>query len=112
MPNPKRIGMVIGIKPEAIEYYKSIHADTYSGVRDLLSKYNMKNFSIFLHKLPDDKHYLFGYFEYDGTDYEGDMAKLAAEPRDQEWHAITDDLQIPLPGEKLWASMEEVYHNK
>ena len=40
----KRIGMIIGIKPEAIKQYKALHADSNPGVRDLLSEAHMENF--------------------------------------------------------------------
>jgi L-rhamnose mutarotase len=110
-PAPRRIGMVIGIKPEKIEEYKALHADAYAGVRDLLTKYHMRNFSIFLHQLDDGRHYLFGYYEYDGNDFEGDMARIDKEVRNQEWHAVTDAMQIPLRGETLWATMTQVYFN-
>ena len=41
-PKPiKRVGMVVGIKPEKIEEYKRLHADSNAGVRDLLNKYHM-----------------------------------------------------------------------
>ena len=43
----KRIGMVIGIKPEFIERYKKLHGDDNPGVRDLLTTAHMENFSIF-----------------------------------------------------------------
>ena len=33
----RRVGMVIGIKPEKISAYKALHADSNSGVRDLLA---------------------------------------------------------------------------
>jgi L-rhamnose mutarotase len=79
-------------------------------VRDLLQKYNMHNFSIFIHEL-DGKYYLFGYYEYTGTDYKADMAKLAAEPRNEKWLATTGPMQIPPPGEQSWSMMKEVYHN-
>ncbi len=39
------------------------------------------------------------------------MEKLAAEPRNQEWLDTTDPIQIPLPGERSWAMMREVYYN-
>src|SRR5689334_5315708 len=54
----RRVGMVIGIKPEKISAYKALHADSNSGVRDLLSKYHMRNFSIFLRELDNGRHYL------------------------------------------------------
>ena len=107
----KRVGMVIGIKPDKISAYEALHANSNSGVRDLLNKYHMHNFSIFIHQLDDGRYYLFGYYEYTGDDYQGDMKKLAAEPRNQEWLSSTDAMQIPLAGEKSWTIMQEVYHN-
>ena len=106
----KRVGMVIGIKPEKIAEYKELHADSNPGVRDLLDKYHMHNFSIFLHEI-DGKYYEFGYYEYTGNDFEADMAKLADEPRNKEWLSICDPMQVPLKGYKSWAEMEVVYRN-
>jgi L-rhamnose mutarotase len=107
----KRVGMVIGIKPDKISAYETLHAASNAGVRDLLTKYHMHNFSIFIHQLDDGKYYLFGYYEYTGTDYDADMTKLSAEPRNQKWLSVTDPMQAPLHGEKSWAKMQEVYHN-
>jgi L-rhamnose mutarotase len=107
----QRIGMVIGIKPDRIRAYEALHTASSQGVRDLLAKYNMHNFSIFMEKLEDDQHYLFGYYEYTGDDYKRDMEKLAAEPRNHEWLNLTDPMQIPLPGKHSWTLMREVYHN-
>ena len=106
-----RIGMVIGMHPDRISAYEALHAASNAGVRDLLTKYHMRNFSIFLHQLDNGRYYLFGYYEYTGRDYEGDMAKLAAEPRNREWLRTTDPMQSPLPGEKSWSIMREVYYN-
>ena len=108
---PKRIGMVIGIKPDQIEEYKKIHADSYPGVRDLLNKYNIHDLSIFLQEI-EGKFYEFGYYEYTGDDFDGDMGKLAAEPRNIEWLKICDPMQIPLPGSESWTEMEQVYFNQ
>ena len=110
-PKTRRVGMVIAIRPEKIPQYKKLHADSSPGVRDLLNKYHMHNFSIFLHQI-DGKFYEFGYYEYTGKDYEADMAKLDAEPRNKDWLKLCDPLQIPLKGEKSWAIMEQVYYNK
>lgn len=103
--------MVIGLREEHAEAYRALHADDHPGVRELLSEAHLKNFSIFLARLPDGKLYLFGYYEYHGVDYEADMAALNAEPRNSEWLAMTDPMQLPLPGESSWRLMEEVYHN-
>ncbi len=107
----KRIGMVVGINPDKIEEYKKLHADSNPGVRDLLNKYHMHNFSIFLQEI-EGKYYEFGYYEYTGDDYEGDMAKLDAEPRNKEWLKICDPMQIPLAGSKGWTQMKQVYFNE
>jgi L-rhamnose mutarotase len=107
----QRVGMVIGIKPDQISAYEALHAASNAGVRDLLTKYHMHNFSLFIPQLDDGKYYLFGYYDYTGADYAGDMAKLSAEPRNQKWLSMTDPLQVPLAGEKSWAKMQEVYHN-
>ena len=111
-PPVRRIGMVIGIKPDQISAYKALHAASNAGVRDLLNKYHMHNFSIYMHKLDDGKYYLFGYYEYTGSDYAADREKLGAEPRNQQWLAVTGPMQIPLEGEKTWAMMEVAYHNQ
>jgi L-rhamnose mutarotase len=107
----QRIGMVIGIKADQISAYEALHAASDSGVRDLLEKYHMHNFSIYMHHLDDGKFYLFGYYEYTGTNYKVDMEKLGAEPRNQKWLSVTGPMQVPLPGEQSWAMMKEVFHN-
>jgi L-rhamnose mutarotase len=105
-----RVGMVIELDGSKIDEYKALHADGNPGVRDLLGKYHMRNFSIFLHEI-GGRYYEFGYYEYTGTDFEADMARLAAEPRNDAWLKICDPMQIPLPGEESWAVMEQVYFN-
>ncbi len=107
----QRVGMVIGVKTDQISAYEALHAASNPGVRDLLNKYNMHNFSIYIRRLDDGKYYLFGYYEYTGTDYKADMEKLAAEPRNQKWLSMTAPMQTPLAGENAWAMMKEVYHN-
>jgi L-rhamnose mutarotase len=107
----KRVGMVVGIDPERIDEYRRLHADGNPGVRDLLNKYHMHNFSIFLQQMPDGKWYEFGYYEYTGDDFEGDTAKMDAEPRTVEWLKQCDPMQVPLPESDGWTEMERVYFN-
>jgi L-rhamnose mutarotase len=108
----KRVGMVIKLKPEYIDEYKALHADSNPGVRDLLVKANIRNFSIFLHQFDDGNYYEFGYYEYTGDDFEADMAALAKEERNIEWLKVCDPMQIPLEGYDGWAEMEQVYYNE
>lgn len=106
----KRVGMVTELRPEKIAEYKRLHADSNAGVRDLLTKYHMRNFSIYLQEIRG-KWYEFGYYEYTGKNFEGDMATMAKEPRTIEWLKMCDPLQKPLPGSKSWTDMERVYFN-
>lgn len=104
----KRIGQVIGIKPERFEEYKKYHAAVWPGVLETIKKCNIRNYSIF-HK--DGQ--LFAYMEYTGEDYAADMAKMAADPITQEWWAIINPMQQPVENRKegeWWADMEEVFH--
>jgi L-rhamnose mutarotase len=102
--------MVIELRPGFIDEYRRLHADGHPGVRDLLTKYNLRNFSIFLHQVAG-RWLEFGYYEYHGEDFEADMAALAEEPRNQDWLMVCDPMQAPLEGEASWAVMEQVYFN-
>ena len=106
----KRVGMVVGIREDQLAEYKQLHADSNPGVRDLLAKYHLHNFSIYLQQI-EGKWYEFGYYEYTGNDFEGDMARLDKEPRNIEWLKVCDPTQIPLSGAKGWTKMERCYFN-
>ena len=110
-PQVQRFGMVIGLKPDTIEQYKELHADANPGVRDLLRKYNIRNFAIYFQEI-EGKAYEFAYYEYTGKDYEGDLNRLSAEPRNKEWIKVCSALQIPLAGQKSWSMMEEIFFNE
>jgi L-rhamnose mutarotase len=108
----KRVGMIVEIRPECLAEYRRIHADGHPGVRDLLQKYHLRNFSIYLQQMQDGKWYEFGYYEYMGCNFEADMAALDREPRNIEWHKICDPMQVPLPGASGWTEMELIYFNE
>ena len=67
----KRFGQVIGVRPEHFESYKKYHAAVWPEILGMIKKCNMQNYSIY-HK----DGMLFAYFEYTGTDFAADMAKL------------------------------------
>jgi L-rhamnose mutarotase len=110
---PRRYGSVIGLRAEKLDEYKKLHAAVWPEVVKAVREANIRNYSIYLRKLPDGNHYLFSYFEYAGHDFEGDMKRLAANAEVKRWWTFTDPCQKPLsdrkPGE-WWASMEEVCH--
>lgn len=43
-----RMGMVTGIKPDKIEYYKQLHAKAWPGVLKKLKEVNIQNYSIYI----------------------------------------------------------------
>ena len=109
----QRFGMVLGVREEKIEEYKRLHAAVWPEVLAMIREANIRNYSIYLRKLPDGQYYLFSYFEYIGNDFEADMAKMSADPKTQEWWAVCKPLQDPLPDRatgEWWADMEEVFH--
>lgn len=104
----KRFGQLIGVKPEAFETYKTYHAKVWPEVLETIRRCHIHNYSIF-----HWKGTLFAYFEYLGTDYAADMAKMAADPKTQDWWKIMMPLQEPVAGRpegEWWAPMEEVFH--
>ena len=104
----RRIAQVIGVKPDDIEEYERIHADVWPTVLATIKKANIQNYSIFRYE-----HLLFAYMEYTGTDYEKDMATIAADPETQRWWKITDPMQIQVPEARpgeWWHVIPENFH--
>ncbi len=92
---------VFGASPVSPEVVRAVHDA------------NIRNYSIYLRRLPDDNLYLFSYLEYAGADYASDMRKLADNPKVKEWWKLTDPCQQPLPDHKpgeWWSALEEVSH--
>ena len=104
----KRYGSLIRVRPEQFEEYKRLHANIWPEVLKRIEACHIRNYSIY-HK----DGYLFSYFEYVGEDYEGDMAKMAADPITQKWWEVCKPCQEPLETRaegEWWADMEEVFH--
>ncbi|MFN0205819.1 MAG: L-rhamnose mutarotase [Planctomycetota bacterium] len=107
----RRIGQVIGIKPERLNEYKQIHAAVWPEILDAITRAGIRNYSIY--------HYqgkLFAYMEYHGPDGEFDarMKELANAPRMREWWNVTEPMQIPESTRSTgawWTDIEEVFHH-
>ena len=107
----ERMGMVIGLKSEQIDEYRRLHAETWPEILAKISECNITNYSIYL---KEPENLLFGYWEYVGTDFAADAAKMAADPKTQEWWKICMPMQDPLETRKegeWWAMMDEVFHH-
>ncbi|MBB6509814.1 MULTISPECIES: L-rhamnose mutarotase [Rhizobium/Agrobacterium group] len=107
----QRMGMMIGVQPEMLAKYRELHAAVWPEILDLISRCNIRNYTIFLR---EPENLLFGTWEYHGTDFAADMARMAADEKNQEWWAFTIPCQKPLETRaegEWWAMMEEVFHH-
>lgn len=99
---------MINVRPENFEKYAALHADPWPEVNSMIKECNISNYSIY--------HYngtLFAYFEYSGDDYEADMAKMAADPKTQEWWSLCKPCQEPVADAaegEWWKDIRELYH--
>ena len=104
----KRFGMVIGLKPESEKEYRDCHRAVWPEVLETIRQCTIRNYSIYL-----KDGMLYSYFEYHGTDFAADMAKMAADPATVRWWALMKPMQEPVATRKegeWWADMEEVFH--
>ena len=109
----KRYGSVIALRAEKLEEYQRLHAAVWPDVLQMIRQCHIQNYSIYLRQLDDGRHYLFSYFEYTGSDFAADMAKMAADPATQKWWAVCKPCQKPLDHrapDEWWSGMEEVFH--
>ena len=107
----QRMGFVLGLKPEAVADYKRVHAAVWPDVLAMISACNIRNYTIFLR---EPENLLFATFEYHGADFAADSARMAADPRTQEWWAVCMPMQTPLETREegeWWAAMEDVFHH-
>jgi L-rhamnose mutarotase len=106
--------MVIELKPQHLEEYKQLHANPWPEVLEQLDRSHVRNFSIWLVEAQPDKHLLFAYFEYDGKDFDADMAAMAKDNGTQRWWKLTDPMQTPISTarpDEHWVMMREVFYH-
>ncbi len=104
----KRIASVIGLPPESVERYEALHAAAWPAVLERIAASHIVNYSIYRYG-----ELLFSYMEYDGDDFDGDMAAMGADPVTQEWWAVCMPLQRPLDDRaegEWWKEIPEIFH--
>lgn len=104
----RRYCQLIRLHSEFREEYVRYHTAVWPSVLVMIDECNICNYSIFLHG-----DLLIAYFEYHGSDYEGDMRRMAADPETQRWWSIMDPMQEPLPDAQAghrWLEIPEVFH--
>lgn len=104
----RRFGQMIRLKHDGAEEYIRLHNTVWPGVLSMITVCNIRNYSIYF-----KDNYLFAYFEYKGSDFEADMAKMAADPETLRWWNLVKPLMEPIKTRKddeFWAIMEEIFH--
>jgi L-rhamnose mutarotase len=109
----QRHGSVVMLHPDKVAEYVRLHAAVWPEVLAMIRQCHIQNYSIYLRRLADGRHYLFSYFEYTGGDYAADLAKMAADPATQKWWELCKPCHEPLADrtpDEWWAAMDEVFH--
>ena len=101
----RRFGQISSLKPEMIEEYDRLHEAVWDDVLKTIKECNIQNYSIY--RIND---LLFTYLEYTGTDYDADMAKMAADPATQKWWTHTHPCFVQETPGKFYTEMKEVFH--
>ena len=107
----RRMGWIIGIRPEKIAEYQALHAAAWPAVLKTISDCGIRNYTIYLR---EPENLLFAHLEYHGADFAADMARMAADETTRRWWALTDPCQQGLESRKegeWWAPMIEVFHS-
>ena len=103
-----RIASVIGLPPESVARYEELHAAVWPAVLERIAASRIVNYSIYRYG-----ELLFSYLEYDGDDFDGDMAAMGADPVTQEWWAVCMPLQRPVEDRaegQWWKEIPEIFH--
>lgn len=105
----RRFGHVIRLRASHAEEYLRLHREAWPEVLATITACNIRNYSIYLYG-----DLLFSYYEYFGSDYAADMARMAADPVTQRWWELTDPCQEKVPSAQpgeWWAALPEVFHH-
>ena len=103
----QRYGMAVKLKNEKREYYIENHANVWPEVLKELKKINVKNYSIFL-----KEDFMFGYLEYDGDNFDTDMAQMQNIPIVDKWTKLMIDCFNPFPNNEnnnSWVMMDQIF---
>ena len=106
----QRYGMAVRLQDDKRQFYIDNHANPWPEVIQELKKIKVQNYSIFL-----KEDFIFGYLEYTGNDFDGDMAKMEKIPIIKQWTKLMIDCFNPFPNNKdneSWAMMDQIFFMK
>ncbi|KIO22392.1 hypothetical protein M407DRAFT_245195 [Tulasnella calospora MUT 4182] len=119
----KRFCQVIELRKQYKEEYLKLHSNVWPSVLAGLKEAHIEDYSISFLPVPvypsadpEIAGLLIASFKYSGSDLEGDMKNLAADPETQRWWKLTDPMQKSLvkgatgsaDGE-WWLNIDEVF---
>ena len=108
--NTERYAMAVRLKSEKKEFYLKNHQNVWPEILEELKKIKVKNYSIFL-----KEDFMFGYLEYDGDNFNEDMAKMASIEIVDKWTKLMVDCFNPFPNNEendSWVMMDEIFYMK
>ena len=104
----KRYAMAVKLKDEKKEFYLKNHQNVWPEVLEELKKIKIKNYSIFL-----KEDFMFGYLEYEGNNFNDDMAQMSKIAIVDKWTKLMIDCFNPFPNNEekdSWVMMDEIFH--
>jgi L-rhamnose mutarotase len=101
------MAMVIGVRPEKLAVYRELHANPWPEMNAALNAANIHNYSIYLR---EPENLLFGYWEYSGTDFAGDIEGLDGLAISKKWLALCQARLATAKDGEWWSSMSEIFH--
>ena len=104
----QRFAMAVRLKEEKKGFYIKNHANVWPEVLDELKKIKVKNYSIYL-----KEDFMFGYLEYDGDNFDQDMAEMGKIPIVKKWTDLMIECFSPFPNNEnnnSWVMMDEIFY--
>ena len=101
----KRFIMHSFLKPEKVDEYVELHANTWPEILDLIKKTNIQNYSISIRGTE-----LYTYFEYVGDDYEKDMQIQADSEIMQKWWTHTKPCFLYHDKGEYYDDLQEIFY--
>jgi L-rhamnose mutarotase len=101
----RRAAQIAEVSPEKLRDFQKGVQESRKRTSELLAKYHVRNESVFVKELTGGKPCAFRFYEYAGTDLNGDLKRLTADPEYQERiKAIDACLSGP------WVDVEEAFY--
>ena len=106
----ERYAMAVRLKNEKKDFYLKNHQNVWPEILEELKKIKIKNYSIFL-----KEDFMFGYLEYEGNNFNKDMAEMAKIDIVDKWTKLMIDCFNFFPNNEKnnsWVMMDEIFYMK